>query len=241
MATAVLIDGGFFRKRYPFVYGNGQLDSPKKVADTLFGMALDHVKKYDESKNGLYRIFYYDCAPCQSKVFHPLTQKTVDLGKSDIAKFMGVFLKELKSKRKMAIRLGELRERSMWLVKPPKLKDLLAKRITVNDLAPYDITPDVVQKGVDMKLGLDISWLALKNLVNRIILVSGDSDFVPAAKLARREGIDFILDPMWNNINPDLHEHVDGINSVCPRPKPITKSMPVKPTVAPAKIPQVLS
>ncbi|KKL84872.1 hypothetical protein LCGC14_1960370 [marine sediment metagenome] len=30
--------------------------------------------------------------------------------------------------------------------------------------------------------------------------ISGDSDFIPAAKLARREGLDVILDPMWNYI-----------------------------------------
>ena len=61
--------------------------------------------------------------------------------------------------------------------------------------------------------------MAYKKTVNRIILVSGDGDFVPAAKLARREGIDFILDPMWNAINPSLHEHIDGLKSTCLNPK----------------------
>lgn len=49
--------------------------------------------------------------------------------------------------------------------------------------------------------------------VDRIILISGDSDFVLAAKLARREGIDFILDPLWASIEPNLHEHIDGLRS----------------------------
>ncbi len=70
-----------------------------------------------------------------------------------------------------------------------------------------------------MKIGLDIAALAFKRLVDRIVLISGDSDFVPASKLARREGIDFVLDPMWNPINPDLHEHIDGLQSFSPRPK----------------------
>ena len=42
-------------------------------------------------------------------------------------------------------------------------------------------------------------------------MVSGDSDFVPAAKLARREGIDFIPAPMEAVIKPELYEHVDGV------------------------------
>ncbi|MCO6427689.1 NYN domain-containing protein [Nitrosomonas communis] len=54
--------------------------------------------------------------------------------------------------------------------------------------------------------------LAYKKSVDQIILIAGDSDFVPAAKLARREGVDFILDPMGNFINPDLHEHIRWFN-----------------------------
>jgi len=65
-----------------------------------------------------------------------------------------------------------------------------------------------------MRIGLDIASMAFKKQVNQIILVAGDSDFVPAAKLARREGIDFILDPMWATIRDDLHEHIDGLRSV---------------------------
>lgn len=42
-------------------------------------------------------------------------------------------------------------------------------------------------------------------------MISGDSDFVPAAKLARREGIDFILDPLYAHIKSDLLEHIDGL------------------------------
>jgi uncharacterized LabA/DUF88 family protein len=74
------------------------------------------------------------------------------------------------------------------------------------------------QKGVDMRIGLDISTLTLKKQVDTIILVTGDSDFVPAAKLARREGVEFILDPLWQCINDDLHEHVDGVTSGFRRP-----------------------
>lgn len=64
-----------------------------------------------------------------------------------------------------------------------------------------------------MKIGVDIASLAYKHQVDRIVLISGDSDFVPAAKLARREGIDFVLDAMHQPINPDLSEHIDGLIS----------------------------
>lgn len=64
-----------------------------------------------------------------------------------------------------------------------------------------------------MKIGVDIASLTLKQQVDTIILIAGDGDFVPAAKLARREGIDFILDPMYQRIQPDLFEHIDGLHS----------------------------
>ena len=64
-----------------------------------------------------------------------------------------------------------------------------------------------------MKIGLDIASLSYKKQVDQIVLISGDSDFVPAAKLARREGIDFILDPLYANIKPNLREHIDGLRT----------------------------
>ena len=40
-----------------------------------------------------------------------------------------------------------------------------------------------------MRIGLDIAALALKRLVETIVLVTGDADMVPAMRFARREGL----------------------------------------------------
>ena len=40
-----------------------------------------------------------------------------------------------------------------------------------------------------------------------------------AAKLARRERVDFVLDPMWLSIHPSRNEHIDGLRSTCPDPR----------------------
>ena len=81
------------------------------------------------------------------------------------------------------------------------------------DVGEGDVTLGLRQKGVDMRIGLDIASMSLKNQIDTAILVSGDSDFLPAAKLARREGVDFILDPMWQAVSPKLSEHIDGLFS----------------------------
>ena len=91
---------------------------------------------------------------------------------------------------------------------------LLSGRKKPAELTTQDLDFPLRQKAVDMKVGLDIATLAFKAQVDQIILVAGDSDFVPAAKFARREGVDIILDPMLNNIDPTLHEHIDGLTTI---------------------------
>ena len=85
-------------------------------------------------------------------------------------------------------------------------------------LQTSDISLGLRQKGVDMRIAIDIASLTLKKQVSTIVLVAGDSDFVPAAKLARREGMEFILDPLWQNVNDDLFEHIDALQSGLKRP-----------------------
>jgi uncharacterized LabA/DUF88 family protein len=169
----------------------------------------------------LYRIFYYDCPPLIKKAHNPITGRPVDFSQTPLAGWRLQFFEELKKLRKVALRLGYLNERhAHWILAPDILKKLLAREINIEALTEGDVRYDVRQKGVDMRLGLDIASLAYKKQVDQIVLVAGDSDFVPAAKLARREGIDFILDPMWAPIRDDLHEHIDGLRSVFPRPTP---------------------
>lgn len=112
-------------------------------------------------------------------------------------------------------RLAE--EQAQFNIKPEVTRKLLNGTRKLEDLEEKDFSLYISQKGVDMRIGVDISSLAFKKQVERIILISGDSDFVPAAKQARREGIDFILDPMRSPIKDDLYEHIDGIRTKAPK------------------------
>ena len=124
----------------------------------------------------------------------------------------------------MALRLGFLKEADGWQIRPDIVKELLQGKKTLQEIQEYDVFFSLRQKGVDIKIDVDIAALAFKKQVGRIVLISGDCDFVPAAKVARREGIDFILDPMWNPIDKDLYEHIDGLKTVCPRPETDSKN-----------------
>jgi uncharacterized LabA/DUF88 family protein len=173
-------------------------------------MCLRHlIDKYEASR--FYRVFFYDCPPLNKKVHNPISRKAIDFAKTPEFDFRVKLHKELIKTRKVALRLGRLSDYDGgWSIKPEPTKRLLSKKITIEGLSEKDVHYNVVQKGVGMRIGLDIASLSFKGLVKRLVLITGDSDFVPAAKFARREGVDIILDPMWHRISDDLLEHIDG-------------------------------
>jgi uncharacterized LabA/DUF88 family protein len=225
--TAILVDGGFYSKRVLAIYG--KLSPEEKVAN-LMTQCFTHLKQKDGQRE-LYRIFYYDCPPLGKKVQHPLSGDTIDFSKTEQYLNGMAFLALMKQQRKVALRLGRLRGSGSDYVLPSRIvKKLCAGTLSFDTLKPNDFILDVKQKGVDMRIGVDIASLAYKRQVEQIILIAGDGDFVPAAKTARREGIDFILDPMWNNIPPDLAEHIDGLATTCKKPKSMRKGKERQPS-----------
>lgn len=215
--VAVLIDLGFFLPRYRSLIERDAAPphTPKQVAHAVFRTALSHVIR--QRGDELYRIFVYDCKPLGKKAHFPISGKSIDFSRTPVYHFRNELHRELVCKRKVALRLGELLEDARWIIKPGPLARLLKRQVTIDQLEDGDLCYDITQKGVDIKFGIDIASLAYKRLVEKIVLITGDSDFVPAAKLARREGLDVILDPLWNHIAESLHEHIDGLKSVWPR------------------------
>lgn len=210
LKTAILVDGGFYRRRAQSVFGD---KTAEERAIELTNYCKRHLNTHGED-NDLYRIFYYDCAPSKKRIYHPFLKQQVDLGKTDLFEWTTTFLNELKKKRKFAIRLGKLaEEQAHYTIRPEVVKKLCNGKLNFTDLQEKDFCLEIDQKGVDMKIGLDIASMAYKQQVDQIVLISGDSDFVSAAKLARREGIDFILDPLGAAIKPDLFEHIDGLRT----------------------------
>lgn len=220
MSTAILIDGAYFIKRFRAIEPDNAYDA-RRAADVVHRWALLHLigKRDKKEKRSLYRIFFYDCPPLDKKMHNPISHKLIDFSKSQEAVFRLDLHAKLLQKRKVALRLGHISSDVRWTLKPDAIESLLKGRRTLDEISENDVLPAFRQKGVDMRIGIDISSLALKKQVDQIVLLAGDADFVPAAKLARREGVDFILDPMWRSIPQGLNEHIDGLRSTCPRPK----------------------
>lgn len=232
MSTAVVIDGAYFLRRFGYSFPHLDRNDPAQVAWAVLYLAGWHLairhrseplalgdveKGYRPAESSsLYRIFFYDCPPLTKRLHHPVSRTSLDLAKTSTALLRQAIHAKLLDARKVALRLGRLNEDVTWVPKPEALRRWLDDGFAPTD-ADFEIK--TVQKGVDMRLGLDVAAMAFKRQVDQIILIAGDADFVPAAKLARREGIDLVLDPMGGRAARDLLDHVDGVR-MCRMLKP---------------------
>jgi uncharacterized LabA/DUF88 family protein len=236
MATAIVIDGAFFLRRFKHSFPDLNPQSPQDIAlgvqllgfwhlayrltPKLMSTSIENSGLQPAETAELYRIFFYDCPPLTKKLHLPVSGKAVDLAKTEEAKFRLAVHKEVQKVRKVALRLGRLNETVNWRLKP-EATTLLRKDPSAFQPSDAHFEIDTKQKGVDMRLGLDVAAMAFKRQVNQIVMVAADADFVPATKLARREGIDVILDKMHDRrAASDLIDHVDGVRDCyCPAPK----------------------
>ena len=224
--VAILIDGAYFLRRLRSVRRDIDASNPQEVSRSIGQLINSHLNRLNEvhrvpnSRQLLYRCFYYDAWPYSEKGHTPISKRAIDYSKSDMAAFRLELFNELRARPNLALRLGQVTKPTSgsWTLNQGPQGQLLRGEIAVGDLEDSDFSARLTQKGVDMRIGLDIATITLKKQANVIVLVSGDSDFVPAAKLARREGVTFILDPLWQNVSPDLREHIDGLTSGFRRP-----------------------
>jgi uncharacterized LabA/DUF88 family protein len=207
LRAAVLVDGGFFHKRYQRLFKDQHPFDPINVADHLQKM----VESYLGTQYRLHRIYYYDCEPLNKKFHHPLTGKVIDFGRLPSADFRNRFIELLQRRNLIQVRLGKLKDNKTWRIRSFCTNDLLKGKRSIADLQENEVILEVRQKGIDMQIGIDIAMLAFKKQVDRIILIGGDADFCPAAEIARNEGVRFDLDPMDNNIDSQLFGFVDEI------------------------------
>jgi uncharacterized LabA/DUF88 family protein len=201
--TAVLLDLGFLaHKLYRL------LDGRHATANEIHGFATACI---DTPKEELFRIYCYDCPPYDGVETHPLTGETVDFGKTGVYLGRSKLIRELKIKDNVAFRSGAL-SFDGWTIRKRYVRNLAREG---RDMKPEDVQPDLKQKRVDMKIGLDVAWLSSKAIVERIVLVTADSDFIPAMKFARREGVQVILVTLGHQqVNQEMKVHADELRSV---------------------------
>ncbi len=237
MKVAILIDGGYFLKRLGSVKpGIDRLDA-EQVNKAIGQLIYEHLSQLNETERAenhyslLYRCFFYDALPYMEKAHLPVTRRSINYATSDQAKFRLALFERLRRRPNFAVRLGQVRKERAWILSENAQKALLNGTRKPEELTDQDFAPGLKQKAVDMRLGVDITSISLKGQADTIVLVTGDSDFVPAAKLARREGVRVVLDPLWQNVDTSLFEHIDAVRSGFARPsdKPAVTDAPPNP------------
>lgn len=197
-----------------FVDGNFMFHQVKNFRS--FFLDGPNIKSYCErhllDNEIIYRIFYYDAPPLERVGTDPLG-KTIDFSSTKAAKTMNSRLDSIRVTPYMALRLGKVTWQNDWTLSSRVIKDLIAGNRDIASIKSDDFIPDFHQKLVDMKIGLDIATTTYKKLADRIVVIAGDSDFVPAIKLARKEGLHVTIDPMGKKLSLDLIEHADVVET----------------------------
>lgn len=197
VSYAMLLDGGFLRHKLGTAKGPADAAaisafvSRVTVLPCVAGMRL-------------HRIYFYDAKPLEGAAKLPLSGGNVDFGASPVVSRNKSLQAALHREPYFAMRFGDLVHEG-WRLRPKVLKKTGASV----SLTAGDIEPNIRQKGVDMRIGLDIASLTLKRHVQAIVLVTADSDFIPAMKFARREGTQLFLVTLGHGIKEGMREHAD--------------------------------
>lgn len=165
--VALLIDGGHLRVLCKKAHHTYNPDYVERIAHACV-----------EASEQLIRVLYYDCAPYNGDVRLPVSGNTKTFEAPD------TWLRTLAKKDYFAVRRGVLKFRG-W--KP--------KTFPAPPAPPTDehFTPDFEQKGVDMRIGLDVATFSETKAVSRLILITNDTDCAPAMKHARKAGLQIVL------------------------------------------------
>ena len=152
----------------------------------------------------LHSVYFYDAPPLRSVERKPLSGGSVRFAETELVLNNQRLHAELRNVPFVALRMGDLLFRG-WTLNSRHLP-VEPSELTISS---ENLVPNVHQKGVDMRVGLDIASLTLKKQVEVIVLVTGDSDFVPAMKFARREGAQLFLVTLGHHVVDEMREHAD--------------------------------
>jgi uncharacterized LabA/DUF88 family protein len=199
--VAIFLDGGFVKIKLQKKLGR----FPNASDVVTFCSSVMQQPRLKDSR--LFRIFYYDAPPFEGSASNPFGGGKVNYSGTVTAKQNRGLIDALELQPDFAVRRGELLLQGWKLGKQALKKLPTSPRPLVKD----DVVPDFKQKGVDIKIGLDIAWISLKQLASVLVLVTGDSDLVPAMKFARKEGLKVYLEAMGHSVRRELKAHADFV------------------------------
>lgn len=197
--VAILMDGGFVKKK---LY---QKHNRFPTVQDITGLSQNIMQNPLLKGKELLRVYFYDAPPYEGTVVNPMDRTRTNYSATQQATQNLNLLRNLELQPNFAVRRGLLKSSGWKLGK----RALQALSQNPRPLVANDLVPDLKQKGVDMRIGLDIAWLSIKRIVESVVLITGDSDFVPAMKVSRKEGIIVYLETLGHPVFNELKVHAD--------------------------------
>ena len=202
----ILLDGGFVLTKI-----REALRRPASAPDVV-NLCEQVTKCGDLSSLKLLRIYYYDAEPATDKLRNPIDGSLLDLSATSIYRRHRQILDKLELQDDFALRVGETTTNG-WKLGESALRNLSGNPRAIE---ARDFVPNVTQKGVDLRMGLDIARISLTRTAATIVAVTGDSDMIPAFKFARREGARVCLLPLGHGVKRELKAHCDRLLKIEP-------------------------
>jgi uncharacterized LabA/DUF88 family protein len=162
--VAIFIDGGYIRAILKKYYGGQKIDF-LKLSDELCGSCER------------FRTYYYMSPPYQSQPSTPDENRR----KADYDKF----IENLKRLPRFMVREGYLQKKHLpicqkcGIIQTPKCSQC-------GNTLPFKAFE---QKGVDVKLSIDLTQISASKRIERAIILSADGDFSPAIEQAKENMI----------------------------------------------------
>jgi uncharacterized LabA/DUF88 family protein len=204
LSFAILLDAGFVKRKL-------KQSTRGDLTAAVFHHLIRSIAAHDTLRSHrLHRVYFYDAQPLARSVVHPITGEAIEYGGTPAFLKNTALLRDIARLPNVALRQGEL-SHDGWTAKWDSFKkagkfDAESGKLS---LELGDLKPVIRQKGVDMRIGMDIAALTLKKHVQIIALVTADSDFVPAMKFARREGAQLYLYTLSHGIKDEMIANSD--------------------------------
>lgn len=199
--VAILLDGGFVKKKLQ------ERNHHFPTVPEITTLCTNIMTKTRLVGADLFRVYYYDAPPFDGKSANPISGTKLNFSTTPQAQQNRALIDALELEPDFAVRRGVILQAG-WKVGRMAMKSLAKKS---RPLEASDLVPDMMQKGVDIRIGLDMAWISLKRIVDILVLVTGDSDFVPVMKFARREGLKIYLECLGHPVKRELKAHADFV------------------------------
>ncbi len=169
--AAVFIDGGYWQKILKNRFASPKIDLVA-LSDALCG-----------SQERL-RTYFYDCLPFQGD--SPSDEE------KELYRKKQSYLHALGSLSRFEVRYGRLARRTINFKEVERLNGstfLLSCSDADPAYDPKNVVVKFEQKGVDTLVGIDVTGLSVRRSIGTVVLLAGDSDFIPSMRVAKDEGM----------------------------------------------------